>query len=179
MNDTIKALTIHHPWASLIAVGAKKYETRSWATKYRGQIAIHAGKKLFTPSKNMNKSILDAWKRMAFILGEGEPWRESPLFVSSELIALYRDQFPLGAVIATAELVGCWKIREEWSREIYLDKGTETHGIMSMFHPSEQELLFGDWTPGRYAWQLANVKMLPEPIPARGQHGLWDWRTTE
>jgi len=40
----MKAITIHQPYASLIACGAKIYETRSWATKYRGKIAIHAGK---------------------------------------------------------------------------------------------------------------------------------------
>ena len=38
----MKALTIWQPWASLIAGGAKQYETRSWATQYRGPIAIHA-----------------------------------------------------------------------------------------------------------------------------------------
>ncbi len=40
----MKAITIWQPWASLIACGAKKYETRSWATNYRGPIAIHAAR---------------------------------------------------------------------------------------------------------------------------------------
>jgi hypothetical protein len=40
----MKALTILEPWASIIACGAKQIETRSWSTKYRGSIAIHAGK---------------------------------------------------------------------------------------------------------------------------------------
>ncbi len=38
----MKAITLWQPWASLIAIGAKKIETRSWATKYRGPLAIHA-----------------------------------------------------------------------------------------------------------------------------------------
>ena len=38
----MKALTIWQPWASLLVSGQKKYETRSWATTYRGPIAIHA-----------------------------------------------------------------------------------------------------------------------------------------
>ena len=33
----------------------------------------------------------------------------------------------------------------------------------------------GDYTPGRYAWKLANVQKLPEPIPAKGRQGLWNW----
>jgi hypothetical protein len=39
----MKAITILQPWASLIACNAKQIEIRSWATKYRGEIAIHAG----------------------------------------------------------------------------------------------------------------------------------------
>ena len=40
----MKALTLTQPWASLVAVGAKRIETRSWRTDYRGPIAIHAAK---------------------------------------------------------------------------------------------------------------------------------------
>ena len=39
----MKVLTIRQPWASLIINGYKKYEFRSWKTKYRGKILIHAG----------------------------------------------------------------------------------------------------------------------------------------
>ena len=39
----MKALTIKQPWASLIINGYKQYEIRSWKTKYRGKILIHAG----------------------------------------------------------------------------------------------------------------------------------------
>lgn len=41
----MKALSLWQPWASLMAVGAKQIETRSWSTSYRGLIAIHAAKK--------------------------------------------------------------------------------------------------------------------------------------
>ena len=43
---TTKTLTIAQPWATLVAIGAKQIETRSWQTNYRGDIAIHAGKGL-------------------------------------------------------------------------------------------------------------------------------------
>lgn len=39
----MKALTIKEPWASLIIEEYKKYEFRSWKTKYRGKILIHSG----------------------------------------------------------------------------------------------------------------------------------------
>lgn len=40
----MKALTISQPYASLIADGEKWIENRRWETKYRGPLAIHAGK---------------------------------------------------------------------------------------------------------------------------------------
>lgn len=45
-GDKMKCLTIKQPWASLIVNGYKKYEFRSWKTKYRGKILIHAGMSL-------------------------------------------------------------------------------------------------------------------------------------
>lgn len=41
----MKVISILQPWATLIVIGAKKIETRSWNTKYRGEILIHASKK--------------------------------------------------------------------------------------------------------------------------------------
>jgi len=40
----MKALTISQPFASMIARGEKWVENRRWGTKYRGLLAIHAGK---------------------------------------------------------------------------------------------------------------------------------------
>ena len=40
----MKALTLTQPWATLVAIGAKRIETRSWHTLYRGPLAIHAAK---------------------------------------------------------------------------------------------------------------------------------------
>ena len=40
----MKAITIKQPYASLIAEGIKTYEFRTWKTKYRGELLIHAGK---------------------------------------------------------------------------------------------------------------------------------------
>lgn len=40
----IMALTISQPFASMIATGEKWVENRTWPSKYRGPLAIHAGK---------------------------------------------------------------------------------------------------------------------------------------
>jgi activating signal cointegrator 1 len=40
----MRALTILQPWADLIMSGAKRVENRTWPTKYRGRMYVHAGK---------------------------------------------------------------------------------------------------------------------------------------
>lgn len=45
----MRAVTLHQPWATLIALGAKTIETRGWPTRYRGPLAIHAAKRHCDP----------------------------------------------------------------------------------------------------------------------------------
>ena len=42
----MKVITLIQPWATLVALGEKRIETRSWSTNFRGRIAMHAGKKV-------------------------------------------------------------------------------------------------------------------------------------
>lgn len=44
MSETLPTLTIRQPWAWLIVNGHKDIENRSWPTRYRGRIYVHAGK---------------------------------------------------------------------------------------------------------------------------------------
>jgi len=44
----MKALSVRQPFALLIVAGIKDIENRSWPTKYRGRILIHAAKKVDT-----------------------------------------------------------------------------------------------------------------------------------
>jgi hypothetical protein len=135
----MKALTLTQPWASLVAVGAKRIETRSWSTRHRGPLAIHAGMTL---------------PRSALALCDRSPFREALVKGLGACPVL-----PLGAVVATAELAEVMRTTDPRLRA----------------RLSEQELAFGDFTPGRYAWLLAGVRPLPEPIAARGALGLWQW----
>lgn len=134
----MKTLSLTQPWATLVAIGAKHFETRSWSTSYRGPIAIHA-------SKRFPRDAIAICFEQPF----GKVLHASGIVTPSEL--------PLGAVIAIAELVD-------------IQPTARILGILS-----DQEDAFGDYSPGRYAWHLTNVRKLPEPVPARGSLGLWDW----
>lgn len=149
----MKAITIHQPWASLIACGAKKIETRGWATSYRGQIAIHAGKRPFDTTSYFDRELF----RFADVLG---------------LPDIYSfDQLAYGAVIAIADLVDC-VLMDAFN----LSPKGKVNGVwlVNGDYMEGNELLFGDFQPGRYAWMLANVRRI-EPAPARGRQRLWEW----
>jgi len=45
----MKAITLQQPWAGLLVLGLKQFETRSWNTKYRGIIAVHSSAKITKP----------------------------------------------------------------------------------------------------------------------------------
>ncbi len=51
----MKVITVKQPFASLIAAGIKCYEFRTWKTKYRGELLIHAG-------KGVNKRAMEKYK---------------------------------------------------------------------------------------------------------------------
>lgn len=40
----MRALSLTEPWATLVALGAKRMETRSWPCYYHGPLAIHSAK---------------------------------------------------------------------------------------------------------------------------------------
>jgi len=88
----MKAVTLHQPFASLIAIGAKKYETRSWQTHHRGPIAIHAAVKRIPP-RMWNMFWHDPFYR--YLRGAG-----------------YMDptHLPRGAVVCIADLVDCYEV---------------------------------------------------------------------
>lgn len=84
----MKTLSLIQPWATLIALGEKKIETRSWKTNYRGPLLIHAGMKL-------NKRICCL---VPFVN------------VLNNHDIVFTTDFPKGSIIAKCELVDCLKI---------------------------------------------------------------------
>lgn len=163
----MKAITMWQPWASLLACGAKQYETRPWATNYRGEIAIHAA---VTPFQRVMKKVfpLHEWNYAP----DSTAKREFVKLVSGFIDV---DNLPLGCIIATAELVGCHEMVRHGGRGISSTSPGWLETDNGIYMPTDQEAIFGDWTPGRYAWEFRNMKMLPEPIPAKGKQRIWNW----
>lgn len=66
----MKVLTIKQPWATLIMQGDKKYEFRSWQTKHRGELLIHAGKGIDKEAVKRLKQYLPDKLPQGLILGK-------------------------------------------------------------------------------------------------------------
>lgn len=141
----MRALTIRQPWASLIAFGYKRTETRSWNTKIRGAIAIHAG--TATPCR-----IGQTIEVGPFTV---ERDRSGLLLRGTQLAWPYR--LPLGAVVAVGDL---FQTRATTSLE---------------HRPDDLDRALGDHAPGRFAWSITSVSPLRQPLSATGALGFWLW----
>ncbi len=85
IKKLMKALSLWQPWASAMALGFKKIETRSWSTKYRGPLLIHAAKKVIQ-------------------------WPNVHIQAMFEDIAFQPDDLPLGQIICRVNLIDCKRI---------------------------------------------------------------------
>ena len=146
----MKALTIWQPWASLLVSGRKKYETRSWATSYRGPIAIHAAKRPV-------RQTIDV-----LVADRGDGWTTLDYFDSLFPRSGELDHLPTGAIVGTALLTRCHLITEDFVAKL-----------------TPMELALGDFTLGRYAWEFHGRVPVNSPIPAKGMQGLWELNLKE
>ena len=84
----MRGISLWQPWATLIAIGAKRHETRSWYTPYRGPLAIHAAKRCERPEMRLLAQ---------------EPFRTALHGIGIYLLS----QLPFGAIVALADLAEC------------------------------------------------------------------------
>lgn len=144
----MKALSLSQPWALLPFAPPpfrKQYETRGWYTSYRGPLVIHASGRASFDKQNIAA------------LCHREPFRRALLRLGVGAV----DNLPFGAVVGVVELVACI--------------GTSSmQGLNIIDKLSPVELAFGDFSSGRFMWQLANPRRLAVPVPCRGALNLWE-----
>ena len=148
----MKAISLWQPWASAIAGGSKRIETRSWWASYCGPIAIHAGKK--GSHMLMGNWLTDQRVNWPAVL-RGLDWDACCYKFACEVL-------PFGMIVATANLTG--NCGTKFVRDDVLDK--DNGGF------TERDL--GDFTPGRFAWMLEDVRRLETPVPCVGRQGLFN-----
>ena len=188
----MKALTVRQPRATLIALGVKTIETRSWrapASLIGQRIAIHAGKHRLPPGGTAIGGWCIAYDRIADECGE--MWRRP----AGERVVL-----PLGAIVATATLTECvLMVSEGGLSDVPLSKSANLIAIAGPACPVQpclnwlsphwlhhrvidkdrsprlyDQFPYGDFRPGRWAWMLDDIKPC-DPVPAKGKQGVWEW----
>ncbi len=144
----MKVISLLQPWATLVVLGAKRIETRSWNTKHTGPLLVHA-------SKGKSKLARDVWR-----LAHYHHLIDIPPY----------DLLPFGAIIGQVQVDGTQKTS--------IIEGVATNGIwyhQGSLIRWEQEKDFGDYRLGRYGWLLSNPQQFADPIPAKGNLLLWDY----
>ena len=146
----MKAISIWQPWASCVANGMKRFETRSWSTQHRGLLAIHAS---ITPKgwEAAPQELLEAMARRAY------PWPPAYAAQREPPSTPRPSDYAHGAVVAIVRLLDCVEMTEQLIERT-----------------PEAERIAGDWTPGRFAWELELVTTIQPPIPLKGRQQLFD-----
>lgn len=151
-----KVLSLLQPWADLVVRGHKKVETRSWNTKYRGPLLIHASGTYKKAGKEAHKLWYSQTCKQFF-----------PEFImdGNNGHQLGMANLYYGAIIGSVELVETFQFGSDRSKEYFSSISRE-----ELF----QEVAFGDCTEGRWGWLMKNPVMFL-PIPAKGSLNVWNW----
>lgn len=169
MTSGRDCITVWQPWASLIAIGAKPYEFRSWAAPKAmigRRIGIHAGAR-----KVRRDEVEDLLQRLRHPDGETPPCLHADKavpFLERVLVGLKGGEgplfgepvysLPLSHVVCTAVL-GQPKRGDDCAREFGFDAGND----------SKRDGTFN------WGWPLGEIEPLIPPAPARGAQGFWKW----
>lgn len=158
----MKCISLWQPWASAVAMGLKRYETRSWAcppSLIGKPLAIHA-------AKRDTDEQLRRWLAHEFLAETDEELakdiKEWP-YDAGRAMATY-DALPRGAVVCITKVVQCWRT----------DDLVTTPDMLTT-----EERAWGDYTPGRYAWQLEMIYRFEDAPACVGRQGLFDWSVPE
>ncbi len=155
----MKAITLHQPWASLIAYGYKMIETRTHA-RFSGlvgeRIAIHAG---LTYDRGASERIAKAnvyARRHSGLLGLLADWLWEELDNGTDKSASATrcggKIWPRGVIVAKATVIETrWLTIEDTTKAM-----CDAQGLFGLV--------------------LHNVAKVVPAIPHAGHQGIWEWR---
>jgi hypothetical protein len=93
----MKIITLWEPWASFVARGFKKWETRSWPTNHRGSLAIHAAK---TAQELYGARLLMSAAGIIKSLDDPDDFPKED------------HEWPLGKIIAVCKIADCLRVED-------------------------------------------------------------------
>jgi activating signal cointegrator 1 len=176
----MKAISLWQPWASLIACGAKPYETRSWAPPSAiigTTIAIHAAKRVDKIAAGMATDIMYGQYDHHGGLAESLEASWGSDEIADGVLARFGEIYmPVGCVVCTARLDAAFQLGER-AEGTAVEARKVVRRLISRQMPDCFTVRlddFGDYSPGRWAWLFRDVKPLKPPPPAIGRQGFFD-----
>ncbi len=141
-GDEVPAISLWEPRASLMALGAKLIETRSWLTRYRGPLLICAA----------GRRVL---REIEPLLADDDYQKALAPLAPGRRVAC--DDLSFGRALVLVDLYDCQPV------ETLLKLGAV-----------ENDLPFGDFSPGRYGWVTAKSgRRRLKPFPVVGRQRLF------
>lgn len=161
--ETITCLSVRQPFASHLIfphpkLGAKIFENRSWISRYRGTLFIHASRWEAKPDQSLCDQPLDLLWSPA---GQQPP--------------------TIGAIIGCVDLIGsasqndldeCLDVMTGNSRRRLTPEQQELRRILPDPATRAGAKLW-EWYDGDAALIVTNPRALAEPIPSSGRLNLW------
>jgi|SRR5581483_1420720 len=151
----MKAISLWQPWASLMAIGAKVIETRSWCppAELNGHdLAIHAA--LHFTREEQDLCFEEPFRTVLTEAGLIEPKRHT--------LPPTQFKLPLGAIVCVVRFDRAMPTE-------YITKQTD-----GPFYLSGREEAFGNYGPQRFGLKTSNLRRLLEPVPCRGFQKIWN-----
>lgn len=156
----MKVITVRQPWAYFLCAGIKTIETRSFNTKHRGPLLIHASNHV--PTKE-----------------EVKKYETDPAFAvhRQHSLSLFGPEIKRGAIIGKVDIIDT-KPAEDW-REFFdniIGFGAPLKCGQSDNMPviTKREAALGDYSAGRYGWLTSHARLFTKPIPAKGALSMWN-----
>lgn len=158
-----KALTIKQPWAYLICAGIKDIENRTWATKYRGRVYIHASMdnkiNLYALTKEQYNDACDKFDWNTTTIKPVDKWDRS-------------------AIIGHVDIVDCvinhesiWADKSNYVSKTLVDP--DIHSLDEWITDSNDNIVHKKNVI--YNWVLANPVLFDKPIlNVKGKLSFWD-----
>ena len=159
----MKCLSLWQPWATLIAIGAKRIETRHWSTSYRGPLLIHAAKK---------------WDRELSEMCCDEPFNSALRKNGTTCADAHAWGLPRGYIIAVVDLINCQEVKRTHVKAVDHSSTSGSYVLSAALADGKivagNEHEFGDYTVGRFAWMLANIRRFETPVPCVGHQQIFN-----
>ncbi|MCY2968292.1 MAG: hypothetical protein NT069_32460 [Planctomycetota bacterium] len=154
-------ITIQQPWASLLAAGVKRYETRGWNPFHDetpsvgfGVLLIHAARSRDNIGIRHEVAYRDALALAGF--GESEWLPTAAIIGAVEFVAIHR-----------ADIVGVALRSQAAGETAFRRSGEDVEQVAA------RELSLGNFSANRWAWEFRRPRVFETPIPYRGAQGVW------